>query len=84
MAKGKQAWIIANIGNLYRNRGFYREAIHYFNRALDLMPENEYAHERLAQSMKLRDEEEKKFAELSKQARRKLAERRLVAGKPDV
>jgi len=34
--------------------------------------------------MKLRDEEEKKFAELSKQARRKLAERRLVAGKPDV
>jgi tetratricopeptide (TPR) repeat protein len=75
LAEGKQDWILGNIGNLLKNRGFYRESISYFSRALSLSPDNQYAHERMAHSLSMRDEEDKKFADICRLAKRKMAER---------
>jgi tetratricopeptide (TPR) repeat protein len=56
----KQGWILANIGNLYKNRGFYSRAVYYLKEALEVDPDYKYAHERLAQAMALQEEEKKK------------------------
>lgn len=70
LAEEKHAWILANIGNIFKNRGFYREGIEYLQRALALDPESQYAHERLAVAIKSRDDEIEKLDEIVKQARR--------------
>ncbi|MFC1846666.1 TIR domain-containing protein [Chloroflexota bacterium] len=72
LAKHEQGWVIANIGNLQSNRGFYREAIASLQQALSIKPENQYALERLAKAIKLRDEEENKLTEIVKEAKREL------------
>lgn len=77
LAGGRQGWILANIGNLLKNRGFYRDGIDYFKQAIEIEPESQYALERLAVAIKLRDEEEKKSHEIAKEARRELASLRL-------
>jgi len=77
LAEDKQGWILANIGNLLKNRGFYREGIEYLKRAIELDPESQYAHERLALAIKLRDEEEEKLQELIKEAKRELVAAKL-------
>jgi tetratricopeptide (TPR) repeat protein len=66
LAGEKQAWIIANIGNLYANRGFYSKAIIVLNKALSLTPNDEYSHGRLAYAIKGETEENNKGAELIK------------------
>lgn len=72
IAENKQSWIIANIGNLRRNRGFYREAIENLQIALKLSPEYQYAHERLASSIKSRDEELETLSKIIKEAKEQL------------
>ena len=76
LADDKEAWILANISNLFKNRGFYQEGITYLKRALDISPDDDYAHERLAQALKLRSEERKKADEIRKEIERAMAERR--------
>lgn len=76
LAGEKQAWILSNIGNLFKNRGFYEEGISYLKRALEIQTDDDYAHERLAQSLKLRIEERKKADEILKEIERSTAERR--------
>jgi len=82
LAEGKQAWILANIGNLYKNRGFFREGIDFLQRALQLEPEDQYAHERLAAAIKLRDEEEKRLEDILQNARKELARQRDTKKQP--
>lgn len=72
LAGGQQGWILANIGNLLKNRGFYRDGIEYLKQALDLDPESSYAHERLATAIKSREEEENSLNEILKEARQEL------------
>lgn len=63
LANEQEAWIIGNIGNLYKNQGFYTQAIGDLKKALTIDPDSEYAHNRLAQAMakqkKEREKEEK-------------------------
>jgi len=77
LAGSQQGWILANIGNLLKNRGFYRDGIEYLTRAIEQESESEYAHERLAAAIKLRDDEEKKLQEIQKEERRELVEFKL-------
>jgi len=72
ITKSKESWIIANIGNLHKNQGFYREAIENLQLALKLDPESQYAHDRLASSMKLRDEEVTKLSKIIKEIKEQL------------
>jgi tetratricopeptide (TPR) repeat protein len=79
LAGSQQGWILGNIGNLLKNRGFYRDGIEYLTRAIEQEPESEYAHERLAVAIKLRDDEEKKLQEILKEARKELVAFKLKA-----
>jgi tetratricopeptide (TPR) repeat protein len=57
IAEEKEGWILANIGNLYKNRGFYPKAITYLKKASDLVPDYHYAYERLAQAIEMNEKE---------------------------
>jgi tetratricopeptide (TPR) repeat protein len=61
LVKNKEAWIYSNLGNIHKHRGFYTIATKYFNQAIEIDKESEYAHNRLSETIKLRDEERKKF-----------------------
>ncbi len=52
LAKGSEEWIISNIGNIMKNRGFYTEGASYFKQGLSMESDSQYAHERLAQALK--------------------------------
>ena len=68
LAKEGQGWIWGNLGNLYKNRGFYPQAIKFLKKALELEPDSEYAHNRLATAIKSDEEERKREEELIKSA----------------
>lgn len=53
VADEKEGWILGNIGNLYKNQGFYPQAIAYLKRAAGMDPNSAYAHERLAQAIQM-------------------------------
>lgn len=59
-----QAWILANIGNILKNQGFYSKAIMYLNQALSINPDDEYAHDRLSSALKSQTEENEKVKQL--------------------
>lgn len=64
IAKEKEGWILANIGNLYKNRGFYSKGIYFLKKASEIEPNSEYAHNRLSASLKLKEEEDKKAKDI--------------------
>lgn len=63
-------WIVSNIGNLFKNKGLPSEACTYLERALLIEPTSEFAHNRLAISLKSRDAEEKEFRKKVLEGRR--------------
>lgn len=69
LAKGKEAWIIHNIGNLFSNKGFYKEAIEWLQKGLDLDGTSVYANDRLAKALKGEKEENDKLEGLCKEGR---------------
>lgn len=76
LADGKQGWIHGNIGNLYKNQGFYADAIVELKEALKLEPDSQYAHERLAQAQRLESDEDQKLTALLQRARAERADAR--------
>lgn len=70
LAEEKQAWIIANIGNIFKNKGFNPLAIEYLKKALSLESESLYTHDRLAQAIKNHEEEQKKLDDIRKSAKK--------------
>ncbi|MCK4392276.1 nucleotide-binding protein [Candidatus Bipolaricaulota bacterium] len=84
LAERRQSWITANIGNLYKNRGFFHEGIDYLERALQTDPKYQYAHERLAASIKLRDEQLEKLSGIVREAKREILVSRLAPGDGEV
>ena len=70
-AEGKEGWIIANIGNIYKNQGFYSEAMSYLKKAIEIEPDSDYNHDRLVTSIKLKNEEEEKLKEILSNAHMK-------------
>jgi hypothetical protein len=61
---------MSNIVNLIKNRGFYSEGIKYLRRGLELDDSSEYALDRLATSLKLKDDEYKEYLLLVKEGRK--------------
>ncbi len=57
VANEKEEWLIANIGNILKNKGFYSEGIKYLEAALKLDNNSQYSHDRLATSIKYKNEE---------------------------
>jgi len=74
IAEEKQSWIIMNIGNILKNKGFYTESISYFEKGLEIDKFSEYGHDRLSSSLKLAQEEKAKAKELIKEGRKILRE----------
>ncbi len=63
LAKENEGWIVSNIGNLMKNRGFYTEGVSYLKQGISIESNSQYAHERLAQALKgANDEAERRDA----------------------
>ncbi|MCR9833246.1 TIR domain-containing protein [Vibrio parahaemolyticus] len=69
LSNEESPWIIHNIGNMLNNKGFYTEAKEWLEKGLKLDSSSEYAHKRLASTIKNRTDELKKFSELCKEGR---------------
>jgi tetratricopeptide (TPR) repeat protein len=80
LADEKQEWIIANIGNLMNNRGFYTEGARYLKRATEIDPDSRYAHEKLASALKSSQEERDKREAIAEEVRSQL---RISGGRLD-
>ena len=74
LSQSKEEWIISNIGNILKNKGFYTESIKFFEKGIELNNRSEYAHERLASSLKLKEEENKKVQNSIKTGRKQIRE----------
>ncbi|HAK79274.1 MAG TPA: hypothetical protein DCM71_20805 [Runella sp.] len=70
--ENKEEWINSNIGNMLKNKGFYSEGIIYLEKGLEMNKNSDYAHDRLATSLKLREEELTKVNEKVKEGRKLL------------
>lgn len=66
----KDEWINSNIGNMLKNKGFYTEGIQYLEKGLALNKNSNFAHDRLATSIKLREEEQTKIKEKEAEGRK--------------
>lgn len=72
LAKGKEDWITANIGNLYNNKGLFDKAEHFLSLAQKINDKSDYTHERLSQVFTSRQAETKKLEEVLKTAKAKM------------
>jgi len=57
LSESKIEWILSNIGNTLKNKGFYSEGIKYLEKGLEINPKSDYAHDRLSISIKEREKE---------------------------
>jgi tetratricopeptide (TPR) repeat protein len=64
LAKEKETWILANIGNIMNNRGFYSRGAEFLQRAISIEPNSQYAHERLGQALKNTSDQQAKRDEI--------------------
>lgn len=69
ISKEKEAWLLHNVGNLFKNKGFYSEAEKWLRKGLEIDPSSEYAHDRISSAIKSRNEEYKKFFSLCKEGK---------------
>lgn len=67
LAQEREEWIISNIGNILKNRGFYTEGASYLKKGISIEPDSQYAHERLAQALKEANDEVEKRDILEKE-----------------
>ncbi len=68
MANESQEWLLSNIGNLLKNKGFYSEAIKYLKKGIEQNDTSDYAHDRLSGALKLKEEEGKEYQKHIKEA----------------
>lgn len=69
LAKEKEAWLLHNVGNLLKNKGFYSESEEWLRKGLKIDPTSEYAHDRLSTAIKSQNKEKEKFSLLCKEGR---------------
>lgn len=72
--QNSNGWIISNIGNLFRGKGLFSEAISYLSRAIQIDQKSSYAHEKMACSLNLQDNEEKLYHKKISEGKDKLRE----------
>lgn len=70
LSQGKESWILQNIGNMLKNKGFYTESIQWLQKGIELDSASEYAHDRLAGAIKSKQEENEKLRNLCKEGRK--------------
>lgn len=70
-------WIVANIGNLLKNKGLYSEAIVHLESSLKWEPMSEYAHDRMAVALKSKSAEQKLFEKAKANGKRQIREAEL-------
>jgi tetratricopeptide (TPR) repeat protein len=75
LSEGKEAWIIENIGNLYKNKGLYTKSIEYLREAILVDNSSEYGHNRLSGAIESKNEETKRENEIIEKK-----EKEIVAG----
>lgn len=73
-AESSSQWITANIGNLLINKDLPTEACKYLERAIQLEPHSEYAHERLASALRKKSSEAKEFKKQCNEGKRQVLE----------
>lgn len=56
-----RAWVYHNIGNMFNNQGFFHEGEEWLNKGIALEPDSEYAHSRIGQLLKSKNEEDETF-----------------------
>ena len=64
LAEEKEAWIMANIGNIMNNQGFHSRGIEFLQQAVSIDPDSQYAHERLSQALKQASDQQTKCDEI--------------------
>jgi tetratricopeptide (TPR) repeat protein len=69
IADGREGWILSNIGNVFRTMKLYGQAEVYLRRAVALEPDSQYAIDKLAITLKEREDAAKRLDKLLKQAR---------------
>ena len=83
LAKEKESWLLHNIGNLLKNKGLYSESEEWFKKGLVIEPSSEYAHDRLSDLIKSKNEEKDKFLALCNEGRKLIRNRNEVDKKPN-
>ncbi|MDM1407569.1 TIR domain-containing protein [Myroides sp. DF42-4-2] len=73
-AESKESWIISNIGNMLKNLNLFEEAKEYLKKAIEINPDSDYAHNRLSETIRLENEENKKYQEYIEEGLLKLNE----------
>lgn len=74
LAKEKESWILENIGNIMRYRGFYSRGAEYLKHGLQINPDSQYGHERLGQALKSAKEEKDKQDKIRKEIDKNMKE----------
>lgn len=69
VSKDKSSWVMHNIGNMLNNKGFYTDAIEWLEKGIALDGSSEYAHSRLASSIKNQSDEFEQFQQVCKEGR---------------
>lgn len=77
------AWLLHNVGNLLKNKGFYSEAEVWLRKGLEIEPSSEYALDRLASVIKSKGEESKKLSVLCNEGKQLIRERSKANPEPD-
>lgn len=70
LTQGKEAWILHNVGNMLKNKGFYTESIQWLQKGLKLSEQSDYAHDRLAQAIKSKEKESEALINICKEGRK--------------
>ena len=84
LAEEKQEWLILNIGNMLKNKGFYTESNIYFEKGLELDKNSDYGHDRLSASLKSIQEEKDKAKKLITDGKKKLKEYEVSTSNPRI
>lgn len=74
-----EAWLLNNVGNMLNNKGFYSDAISWFNEAMVIDSTSQYGHDRLSKAIKSRDEEAEKFKAICLEGRKLVRDFQLPA-----
>ncbi len=80
ISQSKSPWIIHNIGNMLNTKGFHSEAINWLKKGLEMDPESEYAHDRLAKALKSKEEQNEKYVQFRKEGKKSLRSIDFLAG----
>jgi len=79
LAEEKESWIFENLGNLYKNRGFFHKAESYLTKANAIFDKSEYGLARLSDTYKSIEEEKNKIIEIIASGKAKLSETKEIA-----